>query len=71
MTCNEMFDEITVLYGGIEAERLLLGDVSTGASGMGDPKSDLSRASMFAEYMVEVCRMSNLAAAAVLPGSQG
>ena len=29
---------------------------------MGDPKSDLSRASLFAEYMVEVCGMSNLAA---------
>jgi len=62
MSRNEMLDEIAVLYGGIEAERLLLGDVSTGASGMGDPKSDLSRASLFAEYMVEVCGMSNLAA---------
>lgn len=62
MSRNEMFDEITVLYGGIEAERLLVGDVSTGASGMGHPGSDLSRASLFAEYMVEVCGMSNLAA---------
>jgi cell division protease FtsH len=62
MSRNEMLDEIAVLYGGIEAERLLLGDVSTGASGMGDPRSDLARASLFAEYMVEVCGMSNLAA---------
>ncbi|MCS6866687.1 MAG: AAA family ATPase [Gemmata sp.] len=62
MSRNEMFDEITVLYGGIEAERLLIGDISTGASGMGNPNSDLSRASLFAEYMVEVCGMSNLAA---------
>jgi cell division protease FtsH len=62
MSRQEMFDQITVLYGGIEAERLLSGDVSTGASGMGSPNSDLSRASMYAEYMVEVCGMSNLAA---------
>ncbi|MCE9560999.1 MAG: AAA family ATPase [Planctomycetes bacterium] len=62
MSRNEMLDQVTVLYGGIEAERLLIGDVSTGASGMGDPKSDLARASLFAEYMVEVCGMSNLAA---------
>jgi cell division protease FtsH len=62
MSRSEMFDEITVLYGGIEAERLLIGDISTGASGMGHPNSDLSRASLFAEYMVEVCGMSNLAA---------
>ena len=62
MSRNEMFDQIAVLYGGIEAERLLVGDVSTGASGMGSANSDLSRASMFAEYMVEVCGMSNLAA---------
>jgi cell division protease FtsH len=59
---NELLDEITVLYGAIEAERLLIGDVSTGASGWGDPGSDLSRASLFAEYMVEVLGMSNLAA---------
>jgi cell division protease FtsH len=62
MSRQEMFDQITVLYGGIEAERLLSGDVSTGASGMGSPNSDLSRASLYAEYMVEVCGMSNLAA---------
>jgi cell division protease FtsH len=62
MSRNEMFDQITVLYGGIEAERLLVGDISTGASGMGSANSDLARASLFAEYMVEVCGMSNLAA---------
>jgi cell division protease FtsH len=54
---NELLDEITVLYGAIEAERLLIGDVSTGAGG-----SDLPAASQLAEYMVEVLGMSNLAA---------
>jgi cell division protease FtsH len=62
MSRNEMLDQLAVLYGGIEAERLLVGDVSTGASGMGSPGSDLSRASLIAEYMVQVCGMSNLAA---------
>ncbi|AWM36931.1 ATP-dependent zinc metalloprotease FtsH 1 [Gemmata obscuriglobus] len=62
MSRNEMLDQLAVLYGGIEAERLLIGDVSTGASGMGAPGSDLSRASLIAEYMVQVCGMSNLAA---------
>jgi cell division protease FtsH len=62
MSRNEMLDILTVLYGGIEAERLLVGDVSTGASGMGSPGSDLSRASDLAEMIVEVCGMSNLAA---------
>src|SRR5262245_7371745 len=57
----ELLDILCVLYGGIEAERLLLGDVSTGASGMGSPGSDLSRASELAEMIVEVCGMSNLA----------
>jgi cell division protease FtsH len=59
---NELLDILTVLYGGIEAERLLMGDVSTGASAFGDPKSDLSRASDLAELFVEGCGMSNLAA---------
>ncbi len=59
---NELLDQITVFYGAIEAERLLIGDVSTGASGWGDPRSDLSQASMLAEYMVEILGMSNLAA---------
>ncbi len=62
MSRSEMLDILTVLYGGIEAERLLVGDVSTGASGMGSPGSDLSRASELAEMIVEVCGMSNLAA---------
>ena len=62
MSRNEMLDILSVLYGGIEAERLLVGDVSTGASGMGQPGSDLSRASELAEMLVEVCGMSNLAA---------
>ena len=34
---NELLDILCVLYGGIEAERLLLGDVSTGASGVRRP----------------------------------
>jgi ATP-dependent Zn protease/intein/homing endonuclease len=62
MSRNEMLDVLAVLYGGIEAERILVGDVSTGASGMGHPGSDLFRASELAEMMVEVCGMSNLAA---------
>ncbi len=62
MSRLEMLDILTVLYGGIEAERLLCGDVSTGASGMGSPGSDLYRASDLAEMLVEVCGMSNLAA---------
>jgi cell division protease FtsH len=59
---NELLDILTVLYGGIEAERLLLGDISTGASAFGDPKSDLSRATDLAETFVEACGMSNIAA---------
>jgi cell division protease FtsH len=54
MSRSEMLDILTVLYGGIEAERLLVGDVSTGASGMGSPGSDLYRASELAEMIVEV-----------------
>src|SRR5262249_15597708 len=56
-TRNELFDQMCVLYGGIEAERLLMGDVSTGAGGFGDPRSDLSRATQIAHMMVEVCGM--------------
>lgn len=62
MSRGEMLDVLAVLYGGIEAERLVVGDVSTGASGMGSPGSDLSRATDLAELFVEVCGMSNLAA---------
>jgi cell division protease FtsH len=59
---NELLDILTVLYGGIEAERVLMGDISTGASAFGDPKSDLARASDLAETFVEGCGMSNIAA---------
>ncbi len=52
MTYNQMMDDLCVLYGGIEAERLLLEDVSTGAAG-----SDLERATRLAHLMVEVCGM--------------
>jgi len=61
-TRNELLDILCVLYGGIEAERALLGDVSTGASSFGDPRSDLSRASALASDFVEACGMSSLAA---------
>jgi cell division protease FtsH len=56
---NQLLDQMCVLYGGIEAERLLLGDVTTGASGGGDPRSDLSRATHIAQMMVEVCGMGS------------
>jgi cell division protease FtsH len=59
---SELLDRLCVLYGGIEAERLLLGDVSTGASGMGNPSSDLYRATQMAHMIVEVCGMSQLSA---------
>jgi len=59
---GELLDILCVLYGGIEAERLLMEDISTGASGMGSPNSDLSRGSDLAEMIIEVCGMSNLAA---------
>ncbi len=52
LTYNQMFDDLCVLYGGIEAERLLLEDVSTGAAG-----SDLERGTRLAHFMVEVCSM--------------
>lgn len=58
----ELFDRLCVLYGGIEAERLLVGDVSTGASGMGSPSGDLFRGTQLAKMIVEVCGMSQLAA---------
>jgi cell division protease FtsH len=59
---NELLDILTVLYGGIEAERLLLNDVSTGASGFGNPRSDLARATELASIFVDTLGMSNLAA---------
>jgi cell division protease FtsH len=52
LTYNQMMDDLCVLYGGIEAERLLLPDVSTGAAG-----SDLVRATALAHYIVEFCGM--------------
>jgi cell division protease FtsH len=52
LTRNQMMEDLCVLLGGIEAERLLLEDVSTGAAG-----SDLERATRLAHYMVEVCGM--------------
>jgi cell division protease FtsH len=52
LTYNQMLDDLCVLYGGIEAERLLLEDVSTGAAG-----SDLERGTKLAHFMVEVCGM--------------
>ncbi len=59
---NELYDRLCVLYGGIEAERFLIGDVSTGASAFGDPRSDLFRATQLAAVLVEACGMSNLTA---------
>jgi cell division protease FtsH len=51
-TRNQMLDDLTVLLGGIEAERLLLGDVSTGAGG-----SDLIRATHVAHLVIEALGM--------------
>ena len=59
---NELLDILCVLYGGIEAERLLVGDVSTGASGFGNPRSDLARATELASIFVDTLGMSALAA---------
>src|SRR5262249_27314917 len=41
--------DLTVLYGGIEAERLLLDDISTGAAG-----SDLVHATQLAHFIIEM-----------------
>jgi cell division protease FtsH len=51
-TRNQMLDDLTVLLGGIEAERLLLGDISTGAGG-----SDLIRATHVAHLVIEALGM--------------
>ena len=61
-TRNELYDRLCVLYGGIEAERLLIGDVSTGASAFGNPQGDLFRATQLAMMIVETCGMSGLQA---------
>jgi cell division protease FtsH len=51
-TRNQMLDDLSVLLGGIESERLLLGDVSTGAGG-----SDLIRATHVAHLVIEALGM--------------
>jgi cell division protease FtsH len=51
-TLEQMLDDLCVLYGGIESEKLLLGVPSTGAAG-----SDLVRATQLAHFMVELCGM--------------
>jgi cell division protease FtsH len=51
-TRNQMLDDLCVLLGGIEAERLLLDDISTGAGG-----SDLQRASVLAHMLIETYGM--------------
>src|SRR5262249_27598683 len=55
LTRNQMLDDLCVLYGGIEAERLLLDDVSTGAAG-----SDLERATRIAHFLVELSGMGGV-----------
>jgi cell division protease FtsH len=52
MTRKQMLDDLCVLLGGIEAERLLLDDISTGAGG-----SDLARATTLAHLIVEIYGM--------------
>lgn len=59
---GELYERLCVLYGGIEAERLLLGEISTGASAFGHPSSDLFRATQLASLIVEACGMSGLSA---------
>jgi cell division protease FtsH len=48
LTRERLLEDLVVLCGGIESERLLLGDVSTGAAG-----SDLERVTATARWMVE------------------
>jgi cell division protease FtsH len=52
LTYKQMMADLSIMYGGIEAERLLLDDVSTGAAG-----SDLLRATRMAHFIVEYCGM--------------
>ena len=54
LTRNQMLDDLCVLFGGIEAERLLLDDISTGAAG-----SDLQRATQIAYFLVEIAGMGS------------
>jgi cell division protease FtsH len=53
-TKNQALDAMCVLFGGIEAERLLLGDISSGAGG-----GDLTQATSIAQAMVEIYGMGN------------
>ncbi len=57
----EFFEMMVVLYGGREAENLLIGDSSSGAGG--SPQSDLSRATAIAQWMVEFLGMGGHQAA--------
>ncbi|HLW68789.1 MAG TPA: AAA family ATPase [Gemmataceae bacterium] len=68
---NQLLDMICVLYGGIEAERLLVGEISTGASGLGDPRSDLGRATQIATQLVEVCGMADQTGLRVFRNEKG
>lgn len=54
-TRQRFLDMLCVMMGGIEAERLLLGDVTTGAGG--GSRSDLGRATQIAHAMVELFGM--------------
>jgi len=54
-TRQRFLDMLCVMMGGIEAERLLRGDVTTGAGG--GPSSDLGRATRIAHGMVELFGM--------------
>jgi cell division protease FtsH len=67
----QLLDMICVLYGGIEAERLLVGEISTGAGGFGDPRSDLARASQITSQLVEVCGMADQTGLRVFRNDKG
>jgi cell division protease FtsH len=56
-TRNELLDFMCVGCGGIEAERLMLDDIGSGASGFGHPGSDLARVTQIAQAIVERCGM--------------
>jgi cell division protease FtsH len=70
-TRNELLDMICVLYGAIEAERLLLQDISSGAGGFGYPGSDLARATKIAEHFVETCGMSDAGGLRIFRNEKG
>jgi cell division protease FtsH len=57
-TRQRFLDMLCVMMGGIEAERLLKGDVTTGAGG--GPTSDLGRATKIAHAMVELFGMGGV-----------